>query len=134
MAKKKEKAEEHPLTAEHVPFITATLDTSGEGWGAISGQMQATVDYYNDNHVSPAVIEDMPDNAVSDLNARGLSVDNDAPLDEDNVAGDSLSDGFKDPMDHIEDPAVTDVTPEDASGISDANERGKSEEKSDKKK
>lgn len=130
MAKKK--VEESPITAQHIPFVTATLDTSGEGWGAISIQMQATADYYNENHVAPAVIEDMPDNAVSDLNARGLSVDNDAPLDEDNVAGDSLSDGFKDPGDHIEDAAVTDVTPEDASGISDANERGKSDDKNKK--
>lgn len=130
MAKKAaKKAEEHPLTAQHMPFITATLDTSGEGWGSISDQMQATVNYYNDNHVAPAVIEDgLPENAVTDANVYGLSEDNDAPLDEDNVAGDSLSDGFKDPGDHIEDPAVTDVTPEDASGISDANSRGEEAE------
>lgn len=86
---------------QHLPFINAQLDTSGEGWSSISEQVSNTVAYQEENYEAPLGIEEIPENAVSEDSALGLSEDNNAPLDEDSVAGHPLSDGKVDPADEI---------------------------------
>ncbi len=125
------KYDEEKLAAQSIPGVTVVLDTSGEGHSAINDQVSRAVEYNNANYSQPDnIIEGgAPEGAVGAAQVYGQSEDNAAPLDEDNVAGEPLNDGYKDPADKIEDPKATDVTPEDASGISSANERGKSSKK-----
>src|SRR6478609_8354191 len=118
MSNKKENKEPEQETAvsEPIPFFTGHLDTSEEGVASISDQLSRTVAYNEErSEAEPAIIEGgLPEGAVTEDNALGLSKDNEVPLDEDTVAGHPLDDGKKDPADKIEKPAATDVTVDDA--------------------
>lgn len=84
-----------------IPFLTGNLDTSTEGYHAISEQVATLVDYNNEQYESPAIIAESPEGNVEGANAFGTSEDNDTPVDGDTVGSTVLNDGKKDTADEV---------------------------------